>query len=1056
MSPIKRKTLMAVAVVAILASIAIPAAVAVHETIAVSTIVSEIERRNERIATTRALIAQVGEIQHAFQTILIDKDANLADYALIGLKVSEFTKLGSPLDRLVSISTEILSAEEQIDIRNAAQEIAHSWEDVSRERASGLTAEEVAFHFLQMRDSVRVLQEIVQRLDNVFSLANKANTNDALESLAASRTMLSVVIVSGLLISIASFAFLFVVFRAIRRAERGVRTSEANLARQNRQFKTALENMRHGLSMYDSDHRLEVFNRRYLEIHGVSPDDIKIGMNVREVFAARISKGFKWVTIEGAEFDRIFDVASGTEDEEPPALARMPVVEQVLDIGGRYIQVTRTRRDGGGWVVLHADITERRLAQMSLKSRERELALRNQHFTDLVEGLPHGLSMFDADRKLVVCNRPYVELYGLPPEYSASGTPFSDIVDYISRRGILQGLTELDEHRFKFGLEGNEPATGLYEFTDGRFLLMSRFPRQSGGWVAFHEDITLRVRAEREREAAEREAAHSRELERAAELTSKAKSDFLAMMSHEIRTPMNAVLGLTNALLETSLSQEQRHIARTIHESSDVLLYLLNDILDISKLDAGKIDFEATPFAMASLIDHVGSIISAKALEKGLLIRTSIDDNMPPALVGDLGRLRQVVLNLATNAVKFTDAGTVELSARCIGRFDNRAVLELAVRDTGIGMTPEQIARLFNEFAQADATINRKFGGTGLGLAISKKIVTQMGGGIRVESVPDIGSTFIVTITLPMTSIEALGHSAAGTDIKELTRLLKARGRPLRILLAEDNPTNQLVFSKLAIDLDAEIVVAANGREAVQQASQSDFDVVFMDMRMPEMDGLEATRAIRELNCARAYVPIIALTANAFADDVKDCRAAGMDNFLAKPLRKAVLFEKLVAVLSQAGRLAAAHPERADTHIVGHSADLALLATAPSEVALADVAPSVDHATLASLLAETGIDGARAAFEIFCRETSTRLAVLATLSCDGGRVRIRDEAHTLKGAAGAFGMLQVMELARTLEHSALQISADDCRDIVGRLAAAVRLARDEVEGVLNAAMAGAR
>jgi CheY-like chemotaxis protein/anti-sigma regulatory factor (Ser/Thr protein kinase) len=277
---------------------------------------------------------------------------------------------------------------------------------------------------------------------------------------------------------------------------------------------------------------------------------------------------------------------------------------------------------------------------------------------------------------------------------------------------------------------------------------------------------------------------------------------------------------------------------------------------------------------------------------------------VPEAMIGDQARISQVLLNLLANAVKFTDAGSVTVQVRCLSSADGAASISTAVTDTGIGIAPELIGNLFVDFAQADASISRRFGGTGLGLAISKRIVEQMGGDMKVESQVGRGATFTFTLTLPLADAADLQDTGAAAD-ESLP--VAGDGPPLSILLAEDSETNQFVFAKLIQGFNTSITIAANGVEALQHAKRTTFDVVFMDMRMPEMDGLAATRAIRALGGPWTTIPIIALTANAFADDVKACRDAGMDEFIAKPLRKKVLVEKLSMVLAH--RLRGALPD---------------------------------------------------------------------------------------------------------------------------------------------------
>jgi signal transduction histidine kinase/ActR/RegA family two-component response regulator len=471
------------------------------------------------------------------------------------------------------------------------------------------------------------------------------------------------------------------------------------------------------------------------------------------------------------------------------------------------------------------------------------------------------------------------------------------------------------------------------------------------GYRGVGSDITQRYRAEEERQKAVAEVNHHRRQEEIAEAQNKAKSAILAVMSHEIRTPMNAVIGLTSSLIDTRLDSEQRHLVETIHESSNSLLHLLNDILDITKLDSGKIEFESLPFSPATLIGHIVDLMEAGASEKGLSIRAAIDQNLPGAVIGDCTRIRQVMLNLASNAIKFTEAGGVEIAARCRGQADGKSTIVLSVRDTGIGIERSQIDRLFDEFTQGDTSINRRFGGTGLGLAICKRIVEQMGGEITVVSKLGGGSTFAVTLTLPTADAARLQNgNIAGDDIVRATD----DGAPLSILLAEDNATNQLVFSKLTQGLNARITIAVNGREALDHARQSTFDVVFMDMRMPEMDGLTATRAIRALGGPWSSIPIIALTANAFAEDVKACRDSGMDEFIAKPIRKKILLEKLAQVLSASQRGAAKDGDQAFAappgHLVDDSSRITLAPRAPGahDTALENAAPPLARGTLAS------------------------------------------------------------------------------------------------------------
>jgi PAS domain S-box-containing protein len=835
---------------------------------------------------------------------------------------------------------------------------------------------------------------------------------------------------------------------------------------------------------------------------------------------------------------------------------RVPVFEMVqrfrhknghvVHILSRAIHVLDEHGKAIRMVGAHTDITRE-------KQTEEALRLAKQTLSDAIEAIPEGFVYYDADDQLILCNSKYLDAHPRTAPIIRPGTPFETILRTAIANGEFGGAPSDDielEDWIRGELERHRNPTLSFErqLADGRWILVAENKTASGALVGTRTDITERKRfeAELQRQAADmcalaegldsaREEADEQRLR--AEEATRAKSDFLATMSHEIRTPMNGIMGMTELLFDTPLNEEQQQFAQAVRGSANALLTIINDILDFSKLEAGKVAIEALPFDPADVVEGVVELLAPRARERDIEVGFFVDPRLRRTLIGDPTRIRQILINLVGNAIKFTDHGTIAIELEALNVASDHLVMRLSVTDSGIGIPEDALPTLFNKFQQVDGSITRKYGGTGLGLAICRQLSEVMGGSISVESTLGQGSRFQVDVPLTLSGeevapsirplagrralvvddlainrrvlasmLDGLGATVTAVDsamaaLDALDRVTMAgqpfdvalidqtmpvmdggallaamagqpalihtkrvlvtslglggrvdRGladavltKPLRqaavlscliglfdpstvvaaadstgetsasdaaapraghILLAEDNRTNQLFASTLLERLGYSVEVAEDGEQALAIASAGGLDLILMDVQMPVMDGLDAAQAIRQLDGPRARVPIIALTADAMSGAREECLAAGMDDYITKPINRAGLLAALDRWLAPTPE-----PQLPPPPGVAQNPD-----------GDAGHGEALDESVLLSLEASVGADSLGLIVDSFLEDVAERLARLSVMN-DAKEVGHLDlatlagEAHDLSSMAGSFGGMAVMHLAWRLEVS---------------------------------------
>lgn len=614
----------------------------------------------------------------------------------------------------------------------------------------------------------------------------------------------------------------------------------------------------------------------------------------------------------------------------------------------------------------HSDITDRKLSEQALSNKE-------EKYRNIIANMNLGLIEVDNDEYIQFANQTFCKMSGYTEEELINAKA-TDLLTLGENKNLIESKKDLRKN----GISDAYQVSVRNKDGELRWWLISGAPRVNDkgehiGSIGIHLDIT-------EQKNLEHELIKAKE---AAEASTEAKEAFLANMSHEIRTPMNAISGMAHQLNKTILDQNQQFYLNTIRSSADNLLVIINDILDLSKIESGKLDMEKIGFEPKRVIGHVMEVMQHRAEEKGLAFTNSFcDQELSQVLIGDPYRLSQIMLNLVSNAIKFTPKGKVDISCRVLEDLEHEQLIEASVQDTGVGMEKEFIAQLFEKFSQEDNSVTRKFGGTGLGMSICKKLIELMSGKISVISEKNKGTIVSFVLRMPKGKLEDLPRK---NDIEVNTNSLNGK----KILVTDDNEINRLLASTILLNFGAHITEASNGEEAFERLKTENFDLVLMDIQMPVMDGLEATKLIRRT--IKSDIPIIALTAFALKGDNQKCFDAGMDDYLSKPFEETQLLDIVSKWLNK--------PIEVETKVI-------------DEIS---VEPPLYDLSQIETIARGSQDFIQKMLSLFIEQVPNSVKELFHAYADEDFEKLSDIAHRIKPALDNMGIVSLKEEIREIE-----------------------------------------